>query len=441
MNARLLLATAALVLAAGCAKIFGVDDPGIPSDGGVGQPCDPGNSGNQTLCGSGNVCLTNSNTCAMQCMTDADCTDGQTCQNASIITSPGMTMGVAVNACQAPGTGGCNGGGCGCGGGSCGGSGSGGGSGGSSGGGEASAPLAPMPKPRGEVACVVGSNNKVYVFGGFDSSHQPTPDVQIYDPASNTWSSGTGLLTPRFAAGVGYGQQPGIFFLMGGFVASGMATGDTEEFDAFNSPGGTWAPMTSMPTPVGGAAVAGMGQIIVAGGSTSVTSPPIATAQVFQSGGQWGNQSLSPMPMPRNFAASVNAAGGLLVMGGFDGTGMASDVVQRFGGSSWSTVMPMPKPRGKASAAVGPNGLVYVVGGANGGAVDDLTSYDANQNVWMPLNPMHMPRAGVCAAWVPMTTQSGGRLYAIGGDDGAMGTGSVYSFVEAYDPNSGLWSQ
>jgi hypothetical protein len=56
----------------------------------------------------------------------------------------------------------------------------------------------------------VAHRNRLYVIGGMDKTTGPTREVAVYDPDSNTWSSGPDL--------IGMGQ-------MAGFGASGWSVG------------------------------------------------------------------------------------------------------------------------------------------------------------------------------------------------------------------------
>jgi hypothetical protein len=470
---RALSAVAGLVLVTGCAKIFGVDDSGIAADGGAGQPCDM-NGNSQTECGQGLVCLgSNSygtgNVCARTCTADQECAPGQGCL--AVNQPNGGGSGAFVYACQ-PNTS-CNNGACGTNGTTCSNGmcrdtctiGNGGGpsmgtcptdetcvpscpscfsgvcapNGSSGDGGDGNAGLAPMPLPRGQVACAVASDNKVYVFGGMDQTGLATDDVQIYDPASNSWSTGPKMITARFAAGVGFGQQPGIFFVAGGFETGGPASNTMAQFDAFANDGGSWSLQATMPMPLGGSAVAGIGRILVAGGATTATGAPVGTVLDWQLPGQWSTGTSPSLQTPRKYMAAASPQGGLLAIGGYDASGAASNVVERTGGTSWSYAASMPTSRGKLAAATGPNGIVYVVGGANGGAVGDLASYDPNTNAWTTLPSMPTPRAGLCAAFVSGGTDPQ-RLCAIGGEEEVMPV-KIHANVEAFDPSTMKWSQ
>jgi hypothetical protein len=96
---------------------------------------------------------------------------------------------------------------------------------------------APMPSPRSGFATAV-LNGKIYVIGGRDETAPTTPKpvvdvVEIYDPVTNTWSTGTPLnqaRTNQMAIGVN-----GKIYAIGGIDA--LETKTVQEFD----PGtGSW---------------------------------------------------------------------------------------------------------------------------------------------------------------------------------------------------------
>lgn len=114
MRAAFSAAALGLLLVTSCAKIFGVDDPGIESDGGAGQPCDT-SSNDQTPCAPGFVCLPTfkygqGNVCSPQCSADSQCPPGQGCL-AIVPNGPGNNMPVLACAPNACNGGGCNNGG------------------------------------------------------------------------------------------------------------------------------------------------------------------------------------------------------------------------------------------------------------------------------------------------------------------------------------------
>lgn len=466
------------MLLAGCAKIFGVDDSGNLSDGGIGQPCDPSTT-NGTPCGEGLTCIGGTGagvpyTCAKSCTSDMDCPAMQGC----LAVNPGVIGGSGggnfTYACQPNGS--CSAGACGwsgttCSSGTCrdtcdlsGGMGQGqgtcpsdesctsmcpncptgvcqptGSSSGGEGGAEAGATLAPLPDALTETACAAGSDGKIYVFGGMNAFHAPTKTTYVYDPAANKWTSGMAMSTARYGAGVGLGQSPGVFFVVGGFDLAGGAVGANEMYDAFSGSGGLWTQEPPMPSPLGGSAVYGIGMFFVAGGATTANGMPVTTVEQFQNNDMWNNQVPPTLPAAVKWAgASQSTGGGMLVIGGFDDNGHATPAVQRLDNTAWTMVAPMPTPRGKIGTASGPNMLAFAVGGADDVRVLRISeAYASNTNQWMTLAPMPTAREGLCLAWVQ--GMGSGRLYAIGGDDGASPSVNALTTVEAYDIGSNTW--
>jgi Kelch motif len=474
---RALSAIAALVLVTSCAKIFGVDDTGTLSDGGVGEPCDP-NSSNPTTCGQGLVCTGGNGPgqgyrCAASCTADSQCPASQGCLAVNN-TMGGGGGGSFTYVCQPNGS--CNGNACGwpgtqCNAGMCrdtcsisGGSGMTGfgtcpsdetcipmcptcssgvcqpnGSSGGEGGADGGSSFAPLPEALTEMACAAGMDGKIYVFGGMNMLQAPTQTTYIYDPVANKWSNGTPMSFRVYGAGVGIAQNPPGFYVVGGFGPSGAAAGANETYNPGGAPGGLWMQTPPMPTALGGSAVGGIGMFIVAGGATSVSGPAVDTVEEFQLPGQWSNQMPPTLGMARKWlAAAQSPGGGMLAIGGYDSTGHVSQRVEGFAGTAWSLGSAMPTARAKLAATTGPNSLVYAVGGFNGTMVlDTVELYQPGNGMWQPLPPMPTPREGLCLVW--LTGMGLGRLYAIGGDDGASPMPDPLSTVEAFDIGSNTW--
>src|SRR5690348_6517184 len=70
-----------------------------------------------------------------------------------------------------------------------------------------------------DLHAVTGSNGLIYVFGGL--SNLPIPNtlsnaLQIYNPATNTWTGGASIATPVAGFTVGEGTD-GRIYVMGGY--------------------------------------------------------------------------------------------------------------------------------------------------------------------------------------------------------------------------------
>jgi N-acetylneuraminic acid mutarotase len=122
--------------------------------------------------------------------------------------------------------------------------------------------LAPLPTKRGAASAAV-LNGKIYVTGGAGSlsgvkengihptrPHNVVAAVDVYDPATNTWSSVRPMLLARnhhASAAVG-----GRLYVIGGRVASAFISGTSNNVDlveAYDPATDLWSARLRMPTP------------------------------------------------------------------------------------------------------------------------------------------------------------------------------------------------
>jgi N-acetylneuraminic acid mutarotase len=87
------------------------------------------------------------------------------------------------------------------------------------------------PGKRRYYACAVGVNSKLYIFGGMPDGSQPTDDIAVYDPATDTWTTpALRMLEQRgsFVSGVALGDT---IFAMCGQNAFGGPSSRCEKLD------------------------------------------------------------------------------------------------------------------------------------------------------------------------------------------------------------------
>ena len=110
-----------------------------------------------------------------------------------------------------------------------------------------------LPTPCFAAAAAV-INNKLYVIGGFDASFNVINENQIYDIASDTWTTGT--LPPSVRGGVAGGVYNDKMYIIGGSINSSFPTDcPTYCYDpSADTTGGTpWTQLTSCPREATGA--------------------------------------------------------------------------------------------------------------------------------------------------------------------------------------------
>jgi N-acetylneuraminic acid mutarotase len=155
---------------------------------------------------------------------------------------------------------------------------------------------------------------------------------------------------------------------------------------------------------------------------TTTTSP---TTESFWTAG-------APMPTPRTEVTAAVLNNDIYVIGGFDGSGQVTDIVEVYNiaNNSWTRASPLPEPL-HHTAAASYNGKIYVVGGytAPWSPINNLFIYDPLQNNWQEGRPMPTARGALNANFV------NGTLYAIGGS-----SDRPLNSNEAYDPSSDTWT-
>lgn len=245
------------------------------------------------------------------------------------------------------------------------------------------------PTPREHAASAV-LDGKVYVMGGqrTDSGVIPGPAtnlVEVYDPASNTWSVAPPLPTARM--GLVAAVVNGRIYAIGGRTDgySTSAVGTVEVFDLASS---LWTTGNPMPTPryFAAAAVAG-GEILVAGGNFETNV--LRTLEAYNPlTNQWRNRTA--MPTARGQLAMAEANGRLYAIGGH--AGLVSQwlgTVEEYNPltDSWAVRAPMPTARAHL-ALTQINGKLLATGGENvSRSLDLLESHDPVTNVWLTKTP------------------------------------------------------
>lgn len=245
------------------------------------------------------------------------------------------------------------------------------------------------PTPR-EYAASAVLNGKVYVMGGqrTDSGVIPgpaTPLVEVYDPASSTWSAAPPMPTARM--GLVAAVINGRIYAIGGRT-DGYSTSAVGTVEVFDPGTGLWTTGNPMPTPryFAAAAVAG-GEILVAGGNFEANV--LRTLEAYNPlTNQWRNRTA--MPTARGQLAMAEANGRLYAIGGY--AGLVSQwvgTVEEYNPltDTWAVRAPMPTVRAHV-ALTQINGKLLAAGGESiARSLDLLESYDPGTNVWFTKTP------------------------------------------------------
>ena len=233
---------------------------------------------------------------------------------------------------------------------------------------------APMPTARqGPVAAVV--NNILYVIGGYLNGSSLNV-VEAFDPSSNTWSTKAPMPTARDSMPAVV--DGGIIYVIGGVNSHGRLT----TVESYNTATDTWAEDAPLPVGVSGVAAGLIGSTIVATGGQAGSGNDVT-----------GTEGYNPTT------------------------------------NSWEALAPDPAEH-QAGCFATILGQLYFAGGKyNGGAVSVAESFNLEENQWSTLAPMPLGTTN------PGYAEVGNLLYCFGGTNiGGVGVGTVYNNVQIYHP-------
>ena len=130
--------------------------------------------------------------------------------------------------------------------------------------------LAPIPVGRNQFSTVV-LNGKIYVIGGqfhHDSMQLDQARVDIYDPKTDSWSSGPALPKGHSHAEGGTFVHGGRIYMVGGHTTPEGGSKSIDPDILSLAPGGKWEVVGKLPMPLSSPAAAIIGgKLYVAGGS------------------------------------------------------------------------------------------------------------------------------------------------------------------------------
>jgi N-acetylneuraminic acid mutarotase len=233
---------------------------------------------------------------------------------------------------------------------------------------------APIPMAR-YAAAAAGINGKLYVAGGCtmggnnicsSTTVGRATTLDIYDPGTNTWATGAPLPTPRgwlAAAAIN-----GKLYVVGGWKEGMIGADAFSILEVYDPATDSWTTGAPMPTPrfdlaagvIDGKLYA-VGGFYCPNGYCPITGGRQTALEVYDPATDtWTLKA--PMSVPRNRLAAGVVDGKLYAIGGY--TGSSTTVVEGYDPAtdSWTTDAAMPTSRAELGAAA-IDGKLYAVGG------------------------------------------------------------------------------
>jgi len=288
--------------------------------------------------------------------------------------------------------------------------------------------------PDGKVL-VTGGTNGLNVY--FDNT------AERYDPLTDTWSSAASPLSAHIWRQC-IPLPTGRLLLAGGLDTVGNL-GRRPEAELYDPRTDRWTATQSMQygRATFGATTLKDGRILVVGGTSSSTYPPIqAPAELFDPvSNTWSDAGLplSPRDHP-NLAVledgTVLMAGGNLMGSGANAPGAYLAGAEFFSPAtrSWSARGGMERVRGEATAVALADGRVLVAGGMTLSSCPPATElYDPATRSWSSAGALAKGRMGLAAALA-----GEGEVLVAGGADYE---GNVLASVERYEAAANRWTE
>jgi hypothetical protein len=274
-----------------------------------------------------------------------------------------------------------------------------------------------LPTARGGFT-LVETGGRLYAIGGYQD-HAYFDTVEIYDPATDSWSAGAPMPTPRgFAAGA---AMDGVIYVFGGL---GDAPGSSVAVEAYDPATDTWSRRHPLPDTYGtvmGAAATAAG-IYVAGGDQGGATVP-ALRLYDPASDSWTYRA--DMPETPGWPDLDTLHAHLVVLGTTSGSAGAYLLSYAPTTDRWSS-LPLPPQNSSQSVALGD--FLYLTGQPVTGSGMILAIYD-------PATGETRAGAAIQPTLIPYRTAVlNGLIYAVGGLEDAGGALVETTRVEVYRP-------
>lgn len=145
-------------------------------------------------------------------------------------------------------------------------------------------------------------DSKIYIAGGNDINNKSLNSLYVFDPSENTWTTLTNMPTARFGSGAAaYGDRMYVF---GGFIGNDtsfeiIVTDLLEMYDATQQ---IWTTLASIPEAAGGVSATNYGGKIYSIGGSGKQGVPSSTYYYDINNNNWS--STTEMPTDRHWNAS-----------------------------------------------------------------------------------------------------------------------------------------
>jgi len=231
--------------------------------------------------------------------------------------------------------------------------------------------LAPLPPPTRWRPSAGMLGDLIYIVGGASTGESCgliLDVVQVYDPATNSWSDKPPVPSPRLQIGVGVDPVNNLLYAVGGSTAGPEFRG-LKTVEVFDPAANTWTPRHDLNVGRGFPAVAVIGGKVYAIGGQDSHHTAISTTEVYDPPTDTWTILPSIIPLLRLNSAYAVIEDKVYVVGG-EASGLLSSLwiydpsqdCEMCGGQAWTEGISMPTARTFLGVAQ-VNDTMYAIGG------------------------------------------------------------------------------
>jgi len=281
---------------------------------------------------------------------------------------------------------------------------------------------------RGDHTATMLNNGKVLVAGGVNTAQIGEPSTELYDPAASSWTPISNLNTTRSYHTATLLTNGKVLLVGGANTVIGILN-SAEIYDPA-APSATWVADASLHTKRYShtATLLANGKVLVVGGfdGSALASVELYTPAVSGPGSWTQLPSLTTARYSHTATLLITGpnAGKVLVVGGSDGINdLASAELYDPANNTWSQVGSLGTPRYNHTASLLPTGQVQVMGGSNANnfnlASVELYTPPASgvQGTWVATHDLVRGRVTHTATLLKPDTNNISKVLVVGGDD------------------------
>ncbi len=247
-------------------------------------------------------------------------------------------------------------------------------------------------------------NGRMYVFGGFPGdSYVPTRKLNVYDPATNTFTPLKDM--PKGLTHGGFATDGTDIYYAGGYIENATQSGQvfgSKEVYRYNVASNTYTALPGLPEDRAAGQLAYLnGKLYYMGGTNKARTVDVGDHYVLDlsnTAAGWG--TLAPLPNPRHHGAIKVWGGYIYYIGGqhgHDGSLTPQNDVHRYNPATnqWEQMADMPDALGRnhhgfSTFLIGDR--IVVLGGQTHGygdkATDSVFAYTPATNTWETLGAL-----------------------------------------------------